>query len=427
MQQKKRRKHLIIGAGTAGLTAAEKIRQITADDEIIMVSAEDYPPYSPTILPYLLSGKTDEARLPMRQESYFDDMGVTFIRGREVVRLLPESREVVYRDGEHENYDTLLIAAGADSSRPPVRGLAESGYLGFHTIVDCLRLLKELENRKEITVMGAGLVGMEVAIGLVERGCKVTVIEKETRLLPLYFDPEAESIIRSIFRDKGVNLMTGQEVNRVSRDEGKVRLSFSDGKSIHTDLLVTCTGVAARAGFIEGSGIRVNRGILVNNRMMTNVPDIYAAGDIAEAPDFFTGRYGMNQIIESAMDEGEVAGNNMAGEKKEYEGWISSNIFNFFGNTAFSAGISIPAGNDYEVLTGKDEVKLQFRKLVYSGNRLVGAMFLNTELDPGLILYLIRKRVDISDYKQLLFDQPGEICRWLMLDNEEKESSTSRV
>jgi len=419
-----KRKHLIIGCGSAGLSAAEEIRRINTDDEIKVVTSEDYPPYSPTVLPYLLSGKTEEANLPMRKDNYFDAIGATFGRDREIIRLLPKSKEVVYKDGERETYDTLLIASGAASSCPPITGLVESGYLGFHTISDCQKLLKELPDKNNVAVMGAGLVGMEVAIGLVEKGCRVTIVEKEPRLLPLYFDQEAESLIRTIFLNQGINLLTGKEVSEVNRRDGKVTISFSEGSPVNADLLVTCTGVAARTTLVEESGISVNRGILVDRKMMTNIPGIYAAGDVAEAPDFFTGQYAMNQIIESAVDEGKVAGANMAGEPAEYEGWISSNIFNFFGNTAFSAGLSMPTDKRYQVLTEKDNQKPQFKKLVYEGDRLVGAMFLNVDLDPGVILYLMRKKVDISDYKQLLFEQPREISRWLMLETEEKESAS---
>jgi len=419
-----RKKHLIIGAGSAGLSAAEEIRRLNAEDEIRVVSAEDYPPYSPTVLPYLLSGRTDEARLPMRKDNYFDALGITFVRGKEMVRLLPKSKEVVYKDGEQEKYDTLLIASGADSSCPPIKGLAENGYLGFHTIADCQRLITELKDKNHIAVMGAGLVGMEVAIALAKKGCRITIIEKESQLLPLYFDREAEQLIRTIFESKGISLLTDTEVSQVSRKNGSVTVSFTEGAPVVADLLVTCTGVASRLALVAESGISTNRGIIVDRQMMTSIPDVYAAGDVAEAPDFFTGQPGMNQIIESAVDEGRIAGANMAGETTKYEGWISSNIFNFFGNVAFSAGLSMPADTRYEVLKEQDEKKAQFKKLVFDEDKLVGGMFLNVDLDPGVLLYLIRKKVDVSAYKQLLFEQPKEMSRWLMLETEQKESAS---
>lgn len=417
-----KRKHLIIGSGTAGLSAAEEIRRINTEDEVEVVSAEDYPPYSPTVLPYFLAGRIEETQLPMRKDTYFDNIKAAFLRGKKVVQVLPKNKEIVYHNGERETYDTLLIACGADSTQPPIKGLMESGYLGFHTIEDCKTLLKALEGKKEAAVLGAGLVGMEVAIGLSEKGYRVTVIEKEPRVLPLYFDAEAESLIRTVFQNQGMPILTGKQVSQISRKKGRIEVSFSEGNAVSADILVTCVGVRPRVDFLTGSGISVNRGILVDRKMMTNIEDIYAAGDVAEAPDFFAGQYGMNQIIESAMDEGRVAGANMAGVATEYEGWISSNIFNFLGNTAFSAGLSLPTGNKYQILSKKNRRKLQFKKLVFDGDRLVGATFVNVDLDPGVVLYLMRKKVSLKGYQEALLEQPREISRSLMLETEEKES-----
>jgi len=413
-----KRKHLIIGCGSAGLSALAQIRRLNPEDEVKVVTMEDFPPYSPTLLPYLLSGKIDEVSLPMRDEGYFGKMKAAFTKGREVIRVLPETKQVVYQDGEMEGYDTLLITSGSEAIRPPIKGLEESGFLGFHTLADCRALLKELKDKNDITVLGAGLVGMEVAVGLVERGCRVTIVEKEPRLLPLYFDQEAEPLIRGIFLNQGVQIMTGREVREVSRRNGRIEIGLSEGEAIITDVLLTCVGVNARTSFVTEAGIAVNQGILVDRRIRTNIEDIYAAGDVAETADFFDSRQGMNPIIPSAVEQGEVAGSNMAGVEAEYEGWISSNMFHFLGNTAFSAGVSMPSGDNYQVLTEKCEQESWFKRLVYDGDLLVGAMFINTDLDPGVILYLIRNRIDIGSHKQRLFEKPTEVSRWLMQDSE---------
>jgi len=413
-------KHLIIGCGSAGLSALEQIRRLNCEDEVKVVTMEDFPPYSPTLLPYLLSGKIDEATLPMRGEGYFEQMRATFTKGREVIHVVPEIKQVIYQDGQGEGYDTLLITSGSEAVKPPIKGLEESGFLGFHTLADCRVLLKELKDKEDITVLGAGLVGMEVAIGLVERGCRVTVVEKEPRLLPLYFDKEAERVVRGILLNRGVRLMTGSEIREVSRRNGRIEIQLSTGETIITDLLLTCVGVRARISFVTDAGIEVNQGILVDRRTRTNIEDIYAAGDVAETADFFNSRQAMNPIIPSAVEQGEVAGSNMAGVEAEYEGWISSNIFHFLGNTAFSAGICMPTGDNYQVLTERCEQNSWFKRLVYDGDRLVGAMTINIDLDPGVILYLIRKRIDIGPHKQRLFESPGEVSRWLMQEAERR-------
>ena len=407
-----RRKHLIIGCGSAGLSALEQIRRLNSADEVKVVTMEDYPPYSPTMLPYLLSGKIDEAHLPMRDEAYFDRMKAAFARNRMVTRVLPDTSQVVYQDGEKEHYDTLLIASGSEAVRPAITGLAESGTPGFHTIADCRRLLSELRDKSDIAVLGAGLIGMEIAAALVAKGCRVTIIEREPRLLPLYLDPEAESLVRSIFLSHGVRILTGRKATGVSRKGGKTEIGFSPGEPVVTDMLAACVGVKARTAPVIDCGIALNQGILVDRGMRTGIENIYAAGDVAESAGFFAGKPGMNPIIPSAVEQGDIAGSNMAGEAAEYEGWISTNVFHFFGNTAFSAGM--PAGDNRQVFMEKDGKKAQFKQLVYEGDRLAGAAFVNIDVDPGVILYLIRNRTDIGPHRQQLFEQTREMSRRLM-------------
>ncbi len=413
-----RRKHLIIGCGSAGLSALEQIRRLKSEDEIKVVSMEDSLPYSPTLLPYILSGKVDEANLPIRTDDYFNDMKAGFAKGKKVTQLLHDKKQVVYEDGEQETYDTLLIASGSEPAKPPINGLDENTFLGFHTIKDCQKLLEELEDKKEVAVLGAGLVGMEVATSLIERGYLVTVVEKEPCILPLYFDQETEALVRDIFLNRGAKLLTGREVSEVHRNREKIEIGFSHSDSVSAAVLVCCTGVKARTTFLRDSGVAVNNGILVDRRMMTNIQDIYAAGDVAEAQDFFIGQRGMNPTIPSAVEQGKTAGSNMAGEEVNYKGWVSANVFNFFGNRAFSVGLSTITGSGYQVFSEKDDKGMQLKKLVYHGDKLVGAQFLNFDVDPGLMLYLIENQVNIGDYKQILFDQPKEISRWLMLKAE---------
>ena len=418
-----RKKHLIIGAGSAGLNAAEEIRRITKEDEIRIVSAEDFAPYSPTVLPYLLSGKIGEAKLAMRKNDYFDKLNVTFVRGKELVRIFPETREVLYADGGRENYDNLLIAAGAEASRPGIKGLDDGAYQGIHTLDDCRRLLQRLPGVTDVAILGAGLVAVEVAIALRQRGCPVTLIVR-SRILRAYLDDEADGIVKAILTANGIRLLYHRAVEEVKQVAGKVRISFPDGEPLTAGEFLVCTGVQARTGFLAGSGIKVERGIVVDRHMKTGVDGIYAAGDVAETPDFFTGAYSMNQIIETAVDGGRVAGSNMAGVPAEYEGWVSSNVLHFFGNTSFTAGLAMPAGEAYEILAEKDAGKSRYKKLIFRDNRLVGAMFVNIEADPGVLLYLIREKVDVGEHKQLLFEKPRETSRALMLLAEEKQGAS---
>ena len=421
-----KRKHLIVGSGSAGLSAAEEIRRINGEDEIKLVSAEDYPPYSPTALPYLLSGRIDEVGLPLKKDDYFDSINATLLRDKEVVRLSPEAKEVVYKDGQREAYDTLLIASGSEAMKLDIKGLDKVDFLTFHTMRDYKLLKQQLGSKKDVAIYGGGLVAIELAVALLGMGHPVKLMVR-SRILRRYFDAEAAEMIKGILTSKGAQTYEGHTVEEVRGNAGQIELTLSNGTTLDAAVLVIALGVTPAISFLSGTDIKTGDGVLVDRRMKTNKKDIYAAGDVAEAPDFFTGQKGMNQILWTAVEEGKIAGSNMAGVKAEYKGWVSSNIYNLFGSTAFSAGLSIPArDNGYEVLTEKDDKKPLYKKLVYANDRLVGGMFINVDLDPGVILYLIEKKVDIAAHKQLLFEQPREISRWLMLETEQREATPLR-
>ncbi|MFC1955139.1 NAD(P)/FAD-dependent oxidoreductase [Chloroflexota bacterium] len=414
-----RKKHLIIGSGSAGLSAAEEIRRTSVEDEIKLISAEDFSPYSPTALPHLLSGRIDEDRLPMRKDDYFDTIKATFLPGKVVTQVVPETKEVVYKDKQKETYDTLLIASGSKAMKADIKGLDKIDHLTFHTLGECRFLQQQLLTKKEVAIYGGGLVAIEVALALLEIGYPVKIIVR-SRILRRYFDVEASEVIKRILTSKGAEVYEGHTIEEVEGNERRIALSLSGGVNLGTEVLIIALGVVSKIPFLSDTDIKVNDGIVVDRRMRTNLDGIYAAGDVAEAPDFFTGKHSMNQILLSAVDEGRIAGSNMVGVDIEYEGWISSNIFNFFGNTAFSVGLSSVSGNGYEVFVAKDDKKAQFKKLIYEGEWLVGAVFINVDLDPGVILYLIRNKVNIGDHKQVLFEQPKDIGRWLMLEKEKE-------
>ncbi len=419
------KKHIIIGAGSAGISALETIRGITPDDQVVVITREDFLPYSPTALPYLLSGRIKKTDIAMRSEGFFPGMKITLVKGKEVVDLRPDRKEILYGDGQSETYDTLLIATGSAPVKPGIEGIEQIDYFNFHHLGDCERLLQSLETRKEVMVLGAGLVGMEVAAALLEKGHCVKIVEKEPRLLPLSFDEEAEAFIRDIFVSHGAQIFTGETVIGVGKKGDRVETRLSGSGIVEADLVICAVGVQANTPLARKAGIKINRGILVDDRMRTNIPDVYAAGDVAEAKNFFTGEAGMNLIIPSAVNQGEIAGANMAGKEAEYGGWISKNIFHFFEYAACSLGLATAQDSSFQIMKAKDESSRQFKKLVYKDGVLVGAMFLNTDVDPGVILYLIKEKVNIARYREALFKNPGVVSLYLMMENERREAIPS--
>ena len=216
------KKHLILGSGSAGLNALERIRSLTQEDEIKVVTREDHLPYSPTVLPYLLADRIQETDIWTKGEGYFQKMNVSLVQGKEAVQLLPEKKQVVYQDGTRDEYDTLLIACGSEPVKPSIKGLEEAGFLGVHTLDDCQEILRQLQQgNKDVAILGAGLIGMEVAIALCERGYKVKVIEKEKSVLPLYFDEETATYIEQIFRDGVLSYLPARKSPKLVKTKGE--------------------------------------------------------------------------------------------------------------------------------------------------------------------------------------------------------------
>jgi phenylglyoxylate dehydrogenase epsilon subunit len=246
---------------------------------------------------------------------------------------------------------------------------------------------------------------MKLAAGLLEKGYNVTIVEKERKVLPLYLDEEAEAYVRQVFADHKARLLIGKEATEMRSRNGKIEIALSDGSSVDADVLINATGVKSRVSFLQGTKVKIDKGVLVDRGMRTNVDDIYAAGDVAQAQDFFSGKPEINAIIPSAAIQGKVAGANMAGKVAEHEGDISMNIFNFFGNKGFSIGLSMPRDKAFQVVKEKNDQKRRFKKLVFKQDRLVGGMFLNEDIDVGIILYLIRRQIDMAPYKEALFER----------------------
>ena len=407
----------MIGCGSAALSALKQMRKLGSEDEVKLVTMENYAPYSPMSLPYLLSGKKKESEITLTEGNFFDNMKATLISGRRVDGIHPRDKSVVYDNGESEGYDTLLIATGSQPVRPPIKGLEGGNFLGFHTLDDYHEMMGQLRQESEVAVLGAGLVGMEVAAALSERGHKVTVLEKEKGVLPLSFDEPVGAYISQIYAEHNVDIFLDKEVTEIRNASKRREIVCAEGDVFQADLLVCCVGVASRISILDGSGVKANRGIVVDNRMSTNMDGIYAAGDVAEAPDFFAGKNGLSPILPSAVDQGKIAGSNMIGEKAFYDGWLSMNLYNFFGHLAVSIG-EFTSSNGDEVLTERDDDKREYGKIVCRENRLVGANFFNIDLDGGLLQYLIRNRIDIGSSKSQLLQQPKEVSLWLMHEAE---------
>jgi phenylglyoxylate dehydrogenase epsilon subunit len=402
---------VIVGAGTAGLSAVEAIRRACPDDAVTILSAEPDPPYSPTVLPHLLAGRIDESRIALRPEGFFARGRCRLRLGAEVTALDAGRRQARLGDGAALDYDTLLLASGSESLRPALENPHGVELLAFTRLGDLRALRACLGDGARVAVLGAGLIGMELAEALVHlgRGIRVTVIEQEPQVLPRSFDAELAGDIAALFESRGVALRLGRRATAIERAGRGVALTLSDGGREPADLVVTCVGVRPRAGFLAGAGLAIGRGVLVDRRMATSLPGVWAAGDVAEGPAA-DGTSGVHPVLPTAAGQGRVAGLNMAGRPVEHEGWLAANAFNFFGRVAMSVGTTEAGDGRAVVARTKGPGRA---RLVFDGARLVGASFVEVPVDPGALGWLIRQGVPAREHAELLLRRPLEGARWL--------------
>jgi phenylglyoxylate dehydrogenase epsilon subunit len=408
-------KYLIIGSSHAGLSALDAIRLQDKEGSLILVTQELCLPYSPTILPYVLSGQAQPEKVFLRDQQSLDGLSVVFKPGAKVVAVDGSSRQVTLQSGEKIKYEKLLLATGAAPKLPPVQGLQAVPHHVLRTIEDALGLRSKIRKGGTALVMGAGLIGLHAAENLAKGDMKVVVVEALSQVLPGYFDEEASQIICKAFSDNGIKIRLNEKVSRVERGDGETALSLVSGESISAGLIVVATGVQPRVEVLAGSGVEVDQGILVDERMRTNVSGIWAAGDVAQARGFFESSKILNATLPNAVEQGRIAGMDMVEDPalKGYQGAVSLTTYRFFGHRAFSVGMIKPeAGCEVEKFVVPESFKYQ--KLVFKEDQLVGASGFNSDLDPGIMVQLIRRKAYLGDVKARFCASPVDISRVMM-------------
>lgn len=414
-------KHLIIGAGPAALAAAQAIRTQDKSAEITLVTREETLPYSPVVLPYLLSQELTETELFSKGQELLAALDVKLIRGKEVTTLLHETSEVRFSDGTRAAYDKLLIASGARPQIPPIENLAPDQIYTFRTFADFARLQKNLQKKQTIAIYGAGLVAVEAAEKLCAAGHKVIIIARSS-LLRKYFSPGNVAVLAQAFQKHGATILANTTLTAIKPVGNQLELLVSNGDKLVVDRLIVATGVAAN--LVETTQVPVtDGGLQVDSHMQTNLPNVYAAGDVAAAPSFFDGQHAPCPILPEAVFQGTVAGANMAGKSVAYAGWIPGNYLRCFDENLFSIGLTGPqaeaAFQTLEKQSGNTSLKLLFQD-----EYLVGAEALNLKaIHPGVFLNLIRNRIPVRQYQELLLAKPRETACWLML----KQGKTQAV
>ncbi|MBI5199179.1 MAG: NAD(P)/FAD-dependent oxidoreductase, partial [Nitrospirae bacterium] len=379
--------------GIAAISAVEAIRQLNRDCEITIVSKEREPAYTPCFLYRYVTGEIEKKRLYIRGDDFYDANRIKIISGAAVTEVMSDDNKVRLSDGMELGYDSLLIAAGSNPVIPEIPGIDGEGVFTFKTISDADRMLSKIRKSKEVVVIGAGFIGLEIAEALCIKGCRVTVVEREDRILPRMLDSEMAEIVQRHIEKNGIKILTTKEVVLVKRGFGnKVKgVMLNDGKTIPCDMVIVSVGVRPNLGISKNGSIKTDQGILVDDRMRTNISNIYAAGDIAEIE--IGGIRKVNPIHINAVKSGWIAGCNMAGDERYLDAHLEDmNVVTFFGLPVLSIGVQ-KGEKVFKRDTPKGMVK------VYTGGDglLRGAQLIGDVLKGGIYLSLMRRGVPLSE------------------------------
>lgn len=402
-----RTEYLIIGNSAGGVGAAEAIRETDKKNSITIVSDEPYPTYSrPLISEYLACERTVEEML-FRPADFYSQNKIDLMLGQTVKSLDLPRRLVELNSGEKIIWKKLLLATGGIPIVPKMKGINKKGVFKFLKLDDAKAIDKYLKDYSRAVVIGGGLIGISVSEALTKRGVTITIVEMKDRVLNTILDERASSIAEEMLTEAGIRVIVNNTVSEVIGDTAVEGVILDSGETIPCDLVVIAIGVLPRTELVQGTEIKVNRGIVVDRYMATSFPDVYSCGDVTEAYDFVFSTNRLTPIWPNAYIGGRVAGSNMAGAKKEYLGGTAMNSMNYFGLDITTAGIVNPLdGSNYEVMTvDKDGI---YQKVMLNNGLIAGMVFVKDIEKSGMIFGLIRDKVDVSDFKEhLLSDDFG--------------------
>jgi NAD(P)H-nitrite reductase large subunit len=420
-------KHLILGAGPAGVIAAETIRKHAPLDEITLVGDEPEAPYSRMALPYLLIGNIGEAGTHLRHGAgHYEAQRITLKRGR-AVTLDTTARTVKLDSGETLAYDRLLITTGSSPATPPIPGIDGPGVRACWTLADARAIMAQATPGARVLQMGAGFIGCIIMEALAARGVQLSVVEMGDRMVPRMMGPTAGGMIKDWCEKKGVTVHTGARVEAIERggssgllgklasavglgnNEGTpLRARLSTGQTLEADLIISATGVKPNIGFLEGSAVKCLVGVLTDEHLQTNVPGVYAAGDCAEALDKVSGKTIVSAIQPNAAEQARVAALNMVGQKTELKGVTQINVLDTLGliSASFGNWEGVAGGQHVELTepdarTGGRHLSLQF-----ADGKLVGCNAIGWTQHVGVMRGLVEGAVPLGEWKDKLLADP---------------------
>jgi NAD(P)H-nitrite reductase large subunit len=397
--------HVILGAGPAGLIAAETLRKHAPGDSITLVGDEAEPPYSRMAIPYLLIGNIDEQGTHLRKsKTHLADLNITQVHAS-ATRLDANAKTVALSNGQTLSFDKLLIATGSRPVRPPIPGMDSPSVYPCWTLDDARHIMALAKPGAKVLQMGAGFIGCIIMEALAARGVQLSVVEMGDRMVPRMMGPTAGGMIKDWCEAKGVQVFTGTKVEAIQPTENGLTVRLSGGRVVHADLVISATGVKPAIGFLDGSGVACEQGVLTDAHLQTNIPGIYAAGDCAQAFDKVSGKSIVSAIQPNASEQARVAALHMLGQASQLRSVTQINVLDTLGmiSTSFGAWQGAPGGEHVELT---DQAAGRHLSLQFKGDVMVGCNSVGWTEHVGVMRGLVEGQVKLGEWKDALMRDP---------------------
>ena len=383
--------YVIIGNGVAAVGCIEGIRSVDRATPIAVISEETHPVYGRPLISYYLEGKSKPEKMNYRPADFYEANNCRVLYGRRAVSIDREAKSVLLDDGSALPYTAVCVATGSSPFVPPIPGLETvPARFSFMTLDDALALEKAIGRDSRVLIVGAGLIGLKCAEGLRARVGSIAVCDLAPRVLSSILDDTCAAMMQERLEANGIRLMLGDTVAEFNGGHAVMK----SGAVVDFDVLVMAVGVRANTALVKDIGGEVNRGILVDARMRTSLPDLYAAGDCTEGMDASLGARRVLAILPNAYLQGHAAGVNMAGGREVFDKAIPMNSIGFFGLHAITAGsfFGPDAGGELEAEKGAGFLKRLFTR----DGLLTGYILIGQVERAGIYTALIRERVPLN-------------------------------
>ncbi len=390
---------VIVGSGVAGVTSARILREKDPKAKISIYTDEKHLYYLRPRLYEVLSGEANPQEIYVFSEQWYEKRGIKVHLNTKVLGLETDKKQLILEDYSRVNYDKVLLANGAHPFIPLIKGVEKIGVFALHSIKDALTIKEYTKKTRKTIIIGGGLLGLEFAVSLRKLGQQVEVVEIFQRLLPRQLDQDGATILKERIETRGIKIVLGVKTEEILGTKTISGISLNSGKELCGNLVIISAGVRSNINLAVEAGIKVEKGVVVDQYLQTSVDDVYAAGDVAEFEERVYG------IIPAALEQAKISAINMMGrEKHVYKGTTPSTILKIVGIDLTSMGLINPEDPKYEEIKKINEEKGIYKKIVLEQGKIVGAIILGDKKDVTWIRKLMNQQIDVTKYEDFILE-----------------------